>query len=249
MRVAPVPNRDVLRYFARDAVQNLFPCYICEQRPDGSAIAAFRDHGICGAIASGRDVGLFAASNAWLAADDEEVATCLLRELPDRWRSGLEFPLRYERALADAMPNAAISKDLHLTREGAAEHEGGAGELVPIRTDALDWVQLPKDLAAWIGPVGELPRGFFGLAVDGTLVSLAESFVRYRDCASIQQVFAMARARQKGYARSLVSKLMQAETPAIAHWTWLAAAANQASIALASRLGFRPAYQLGCIEG
>jgi hypothetical protein len=248
MRIAHIPNANVLPYFALDPVQHVFQAYICRERPDGSALAAFRDGELRGAVVSGKEAGLFAASTAWLVAHDEDVATELLRALPDTWRDGLEFPLRYGGIVSREIPNASISKDFHLSRSGAPELRPGDGALVAIEVGALERLDVPEDVAPWIGPLEGLPHGFYGLTVNGVLVALAESFVRYDRCASVQQVFTSARMRHKGYAASLISKLMQGESDAVSHWTWLAAASNTASIALASSLGFEKAYELGCVE-
>jgi predicted GNAT family acetyltransferase len=85
--------------------------------------------------------------------------------------------------------------------------------------------------------------------VDDTIVALAETFVRYRDCASIQQLFTTTNMRRRGFARSLVSQLMQAEAAETTCWTWLAAADNEPSIGLALSLGFRPSCEFGFVEG
>ena len=98
----------------------------------------------------------------------------------------------------------------------------------------------PRDL----GP--EPPA--WGWWVEGQIVALADTMVRWGQVASVQQVFTAPDLRRQGHSAALISAMMASPAVQGLTLTWLASAANTPSIRLAERLGFVDPQELAFVE-
>lgn len=99
-----------------------------------------------------------------------------------------------------------------------------------------------------LGPLDDLPQGrFWGLAVDGVVVALADAIVHHGEVVTIQQVYCLPEVRRRGYTGALVAAVLEQPTVADCVATWLCAEDNVASRRLAAAVGFGEAEVLGCV--
>jgi ribosomal protein S18 acetylase RimI-like enzyme len=246
-----LPHPEIEQVLAQDPRRNVFALHVCRERPLAASPAFAVDGEIRGALVRGSEHGIGPVQSAWLWAEDADGAEALLAcaRQTDRLE-GLQLPLAYAPLVPELCPDFRVSEDVYLTRPpGPAPVVDGPGELVPIEPAALVGLTVPDDLRRSFGPLTDLPPGrFWGLAVDGGLVALADGIVHYGDVVTIQQVYCLPSARRRGHTTRLLALALAQPTVAGRTATWLASAQNTASIALARAVGFGATEKLGVVE-
>jgi len=251
MLLKPRPHPEIEQVLAQDPRRNVFALHVCRERPLASSPAWVVDGEIRGALVRGREHGIGPVQSAWLWAEDAEGAAALLRCALETGRlDGLQLPLRYASLVPELCPGFCVSEDVYLTRPpGPPPTVEGPGDLVPIEPAALAGLAVPEDLRRSFGPLDKLPPGrFWGLAVDGGLVTLADGIVHWGQVVTIQQVYCLPSARRRGHTTRLLALALGRPALAGRTATWLASAQNTASIALARAVGFGDPETLGCVE-
>jgi hypothetical protein len=252
MAVALISHQQIDAYLAADPCRNLFPRFVCRQRPDQWSLAFTQEGAVRGAVVSGADFGIVQVLAPWLVADSDRVAVALLAVLREHGRlDGLQLPWAYAHLVSEACPQARVTRDLYLARPAGAIPETHPDRaLVRITAEVMTQIEVADELQRSIGNPALLPPGapFWGLVVEGRMTAIAETIVRVDPYVSIQQVYSVTEARGQGHAKALVAQLLGHPEIAGTTVTWLASAANVASIGLALRLGFVEHCAFGCVE-
>jgi ribosomal protein S18 acetylase RimI-like enzyme len=252
MHVVLRPHTEIESFLAEDPLTNLFPLYVCAQRPDGSSPAVIEGGRMRGAVVTGALFGINPAGAAWLAADGLEAAEALLAYTAAHGRPrGLQLAWELTPA-AKACPGYRVSRDLYLARNTGTVADAPAphGTFVHIDAQSLAGLAVPPDVGASIGNLATLPSDapFWGLAVSGRVVAICETMVRYGSVVTVQQVYTATDERRQNHARSLITQLLGHPAVAGTTLTWLVEEKNRPSVALAQGLGFVEQRQLGCLE-
>lgn len=249
--VEPCPHPEIEAFLAHDPRTHVFPLYVCAARPEGRSLAAVQGDRIVGAVVAGRAFGLPHVASGWLFAEHAEAALALVRALDERGRlDGLQLPWEGAGALLHGIPGFRATLDVYLTRPpGPPPEVRPTGRLVQVDERAVRTLDMPPEIRAAVGDLRDLPAGaeLWGLEQRGRLVALADTLVRYGDVVTVQQVFTAPSERRQGHSRSLLGQLLALPFARRDTLTWLASAENQASIALASGLGFGEPVHLACV--
>ena len=251
MSITVLPHAEIGSYLMLDVCKNLFPLFVCQERLDKNSLAFVEGGTVRGAVVVGADFGVFTAWNPWLVADDAAVATALLSRLHARSRTaGLQLAWQYGPVAIQVCPGLPLTRDLYLRRAAGEISATPRHTAVRVNNEVLTQVEVPAELRRAIGDLSDFPTGapFWGLIVDGRLTSIAETLVRVGDCVSIQQVYTVEDARQQGHAKELIGWILGRPELAGATVTWLASAANVASVELARSLGFADFCEFGFLE-
>jgi hypothetical protein len=252
MPVTPLDHGQIRRYLATDPCRNLFPLFVCKERPDHSSPAFIEAGAVRGAVVAGADFGIRPAWAPWLVADSERAAAALLRSVRDRGRlDGLQLAWEFAHVASELCPEARVTRDLYLTRP-ASELPAAHPERVlrKITPELMTQVDVPPELRRSIGDLSRLLPGapFWGLVVEGRMTAIAETIVRVDPFVSFQQVYSLAEVRGQGHAKALIARLLGHPELAGTTVTWLASAANVPSVELALRLGFVEQCAFACVE-
>jgi GNAT superfamily N-acetyltransferase len=246
-----VDHARLVAYLAAAPVAQLFPLYVCAQRPDGRSYAALRDGCVRGVLVRGASFDVIPVWAAWLVADDEASAAALLeRAREEGWCDGLQLPWGYRSLAESACPGFACSEDVYLVREAAPMPGAPSkGALLALDESTLAGLQVPKDVRDSLGSLDDFPPGspFWGLVVDGRLVAVAETIVRVGQVVTIQLVYTAGEARGQGFGTALIAAVLAHPGLAGCTVTWLASADNEPSIRLAKGVGFIPHLAFGCL--
>ena len=252
MSISLIVNAEIERYLAGSSCRNLFPLFVCRERPDHSSLAFVESGKVRGTVVAGADSGVFTVSNPWLVADDATVARALLLQFGEKSSvNGLQFAWEYRLIAAQLFADMNLSRDLYLSRPaGAGSTCATKNRFVRINDRVLDRVDVPDELRRAIGDLSDFPvdAPFWGLIVDNRLSAIAETMLRVQNCVSIQQVYTIEGVRRQGLARELISCILRDPSLAGATVTWLGSAANIPSINLAERLDFTDFCEFGFLE-
>lgn len=243
----------LLPFLECDPIRNVFPLFVCSSHPEGLALAAVQGETLVGCLVSGDPFRMFSARSGWLVAATPEVAECLMEAAgPDLWRVGIQCERAIASQWAKRLPGCTVTHDLYMAiSPHAAEFTADSvnGQVLRLDSSNLDRMPLAGDIRQVLGNPLDYPAGapLYGLWRRGEIVAVAETFVRYGQVLSIQQVYTASAHRGRGAARALVGAITRSAGKNGFTSTYLVEETNGASVRLARGLGFEVVWELACI--
>ena len=253
MELKLMPHNEISDYLRRNEVANLFPLYVCQQKPDATSPVVVHDSRIVGTVITGKECGIQPISTFWLVANTRDTASLLLNHV--RHQHGTEisvnFPLQYYDLVHQTFPTRTITIDhLYMLLPSKLQKHKSPYPITLLTPTLLKQMMIPEELKLLIGNPDDIEEvmPFYGMIQENQIVAIAETSVDIGTYAAIQQVYTLKRCRGYGFGRSMVSTLseiliMQNKVPV--YWV---SEQNISSIHLVQKLGFELLIRLGCME-
>lgn len=223
----------------------VFARYLASVAPEAEGWVSEEAGQRCIAV-SGQPAGHLYAPFAWVFGPGGPAARSLIETLLSEMRPPL---ITFEPSLSDdaRTAGATVGTDHLLLHDGPLPEPGEAVIDLDLDRDAD---RVVESLRPQLPPPWLRERAAFryvGLERDGQVVALLETTVRDGEYAVIQQVFTDPDRLRQGLATALLSSVVrrvreQGLTP-----MYIVSSANQASLALADRVGFRLDRELGVV--
>ena len=113
MELKRIPHKEISDYLRGNDIINLFPLYVCQQKPDATSPVVVHDSRIVGTVITGKECGIQPISTFWVVANTRDVASLLLNHV--RHQHGTEisinFPLQYYDLAHQTFPTRTITID------------------------------------------------------------------------------------------------------------------------------------------
>ncbi|MCK4224393.1 MAG: GNAT family N-acetyltransferase [candidate division Zixibacteria bacterium] len=253
MELKLIPHKEVSDYLRGNEVVNLFPLYVCQQKPDATSPIVVHDSRIVGTVINGKEFGIQPISTFWLVANTRDTASLLLNHT--RHQHGTEininFPLQYYDLVHQTFPTRTITIDhLYVLIPSKFQKHKSPYPITLLTPTLLKQVMIPEELNSLIGDPHDLEEvmPFYGMIQKNQIVAIAETSVDIGTCAAIQQVYTLKRYRGHGFGKSIistVSEILIEQNKLPIYWV---AEQNISSIRLVQKLGFELLIRLGCME-
>jgi GNAT superfamily N-acetyltransferase len=253
MELKRIPHKEISDYLRGNEVVNLFPLYVCQQKPDVSSPVVVHDSRIVGTVITGKECGIQPISAFWLVANTWDVASLLLNHVKHQHGGeiSINFPLQYYDLAHQTFPTRTITIDhLYVLIPSKLQKHKSPYPITLLTPTLLKQTMIPEELKLLIGNPDDIEEEmpFYGMIHDNQIVAIAETSVDIGTCAAIQQVYTLKRYRGHGFGRSMVStvsEILIVQNKLPIYWV---AEQNVSSICLVQKLGFELLIRLGCME-
>ena len=253
MELKRIPHKEIFNYLRGNDIVNLFPLYVCQQKPDATSPVVVFDSRIVGTVISGKECGIQHISTFWLVANTRDVASLLLNHVKHQHGTeiSLNFPIQYYDLAHQTFPTRTITIDhLYVLIPSKFQKHESPYPISLLAPTLLKQVMIPEELNSLIGDPNDLEEvmPFYGMIQENQIVAIAEASVDVGTCAAIQQVYTLKRYRGHGFGSfmvSAISEILIVQNKLPVYWV---SEQNISSIRLAQKLGFELLIRLGCME-
>lgn len=260
LEIKQIPHKEISDYLRVNDVVNLFPLYVCQQKPDAVSPVVVDDSKIVGTVITGKECGIQRISTFWLVANNRDVALLLLSHIKNRYGTeiSVNFPLQYYDLAHQTFPTRTITIDhLYVLIPSKFQSAGSKFgnhqspyQITLLTPTLLKKVTIPEELNPLIGNPNDLEEvmPFYGMIQENQIVAIAEASVDIGTCAAIQQVYTLKQYRGQGFGKSMVStvsEILIRQNKLPVYWV---SEQNISSIQMVQKLGFELLIRLGCME-
>ena len=256
MQISARTNADLLKKGPlSDPLLDLFPRFICARRPRSKALLARDGRGRpIACLVRGKGVGLPGIWSDWIVAHSPEAALALF----ERWVDGdpeagaLSIIGVAPDLLLEHLPSQwSMSTDRLMTHEdpGAPVTTLPGVTVSRLTPEIFEKSSLPREFEGLVLE-SDLEEGMFFVAAveQGQIRALADASVSTAKAATIQQVSTMSAHRKRGLGFAVTAHLRDLLLGRGKGLSWIASDDNAASLALATKLGFRHRCGLAFVE-
>ncbi|MFC1853703.1 GNAT family N-acetyltransferase [candidate division CSSED10-310 bacterium] len=252
MELKELSHRVIAPYLEAQSLLTLFPLYVCRQRPSHKSWAVYHKRTMQGSIVTGKDCGIYPVDSYWLFARTSEVAALLLHRIKETQGPDvkLSFPLEYLDLVSELFPERTITIDRYYILLASRFHERPLNQTpVNLTKTVLKSLDIQPEMRAMLGSDDDFHEGipFYGISINGTLVSIGETLVDIGTIAAIQQIYTLPPYRGQGLALEIVSFLAGHLIRHHKMPTYLVSEDNVASQNLARKIGFELYMRFGCL--
>ena len=254
LEIKHILHKEIADYLRVNDVVNLFPLYVCLQKPDATSPVVVDDSKIVGTVITGKECGIQRISTFWLVANNRDVALLLLSHIKNRYGTeiSVNFPLQYYDLAHQTFPTRTITIDhLYVLIPSKFQKHPSHNPITILTQSLFERRMIPEELNPLIGNPNDLEEvvmPFYGMIQENQIVAIAETSVDIGTCAAIQQVYTLKQYRGHGFGKSMVStvsEILIRQNKIPVYWV---SEQNISSIQMAQKLGFELLIRLGCME-